>query len=207
MVRSRFDRLPEEQQRAILGAALDEFAAHGFHDASLNRVIAAAGVSKGSLYYHVDGKEDLYVHVARVVVGQLFDEVGPLPVPDADDADAFWATVESYYHRLMTHLAASPTRAAFVRGWLAASGNPRLQQAQDELGRAVLPWMEQAVAAGQAAGAVRTDLPSGLLVAVTAGMGQAMDTWLLTREPVDGELPELVGALVGMIRGAVRPLP
>ena len=38
-------------------------------------------------------------------------------------------------------------------------------------------------------------------------MGQAMDAWLLTREPVDGELPELVGALVGMIRGAVRPVP
>lgn len=31
---------------SILGAALDEFAAHGFHDASLNRVIDAAGISR-----------------------------------------------------------------------------------------------------------------------------------------------------------------
>jgi len=30
------------------------------HDASLNRVIDAAGISKGSMYYFFDGKEDLY---------------------------------------------------------------------------------------------------------------------------------------------------
>ena len=35
------------QQQAILRAALEEFAAHGFHDASLNRVIEAAGHLQG----------------------------------------------------------------------------------------------------------------------------------------------------------------
>ena len=47
----------------------------------------------------------------------------------------------------------------------------------------MLPWMEQALAAGQSAGAVRTDLPSGLLT-VVFGMGQAMDTWLITQQPL-----------------------
>jgi AcrR family transcriptional regulator len=51
MVRPRFAKLPQTQRDAILRAALDEFAAHGFHDASLNRVIEAAGISKGSMYY------------------------------------------------------------------------------------------------------------------------------------------------------------
>jgi AcrR family transcriptional regulator len=49
MVRPRFAKLSQSQQEAILRAALDEFAAHGFHDASLNRVIDAAGISKGGL--------------------------------------------------------------------------------------------------------------------------------------------------------------
>lgn len=31
-------------------AALDEFAMNGFHDASLNRVIEAAGIAKDSMY-------------------------------------------------------------------------------------------------------------------------------------------------------------
>ncbi|MBT8159524.1 MULTISPECIES: TetR family transcriptional regulator [Arthrobacter] len=33
--------------------ALDEFATRGYHDAPLNRVIDAAGISKASMYYDV----------------------------------------------------------------------------------------------------------------------------------------------------------
>ena len=73
---------PPAQQQAILRAALDEFAAHGFHDASLNRVIDAAGISKGSMYYYFDGKEDLYAHVTRVELERLFACVGPFADSD-----------------------------------------------------------------------------------------------------------------------------
>src|SRR5690349_11854569 len=69
MVRPRFVKLPQAQQHTILGAALNEFAAHGFHAASLNRVIDAAGISKGSIYYYFDSKEDLFAHVTRVESG------------------------------------------------------------------------------------------------------------------------------------------
>jgi hypothetical protein len=52
---------------------------------------------------------------------------------------------------------------------------------------------------------VRDDLPSGLLIAVVVGMGQAMDSWLVTRQPDAEDLPQLVGAPVSMIRGAFEP--
>ena len=45
MARPRFYKLPPEQQQAILRAALDEFATHGFNAASLNRIIDASGIS------------------------------------------------------------------------------------------------------------------------------------------------------------------
>ena len=205
MVRPRFAKLPQTQQDAILRAALDEFAAHGFHDASLNRVIEVAGISKGSMYYYFDGKEDLYAHVARAELERLFVALGPVAIPTEADPDAFWATLQNYYLRLMTSLAASPQLAALLRGWLAASGNAALRQAQQEMERAVVPWMEQVLAAGQGLGAVRTDLPSGLLITIVTGMGQAMDTWMLTQQPADTELPGLISALVGMIRRALKP--
>lgn len=205
MVRPRFARLPPEQQQAILRAALDEFAARGFHDASLNRVIEAAGISKGSLYYYFDGKEDLYTYVLQTGLELLFTDLGPFPVRSEGDADAFWATLEDYYLRLMTALATSPQLAALVRGWIAASKNTALQQAQQEMEQAVLPWMEQALAAGQRVGAVRCDLPSALLIAVVVGMGEAMDTWLMTQQLDQDDLPRLIGALIDMIRGAVKP--
>src|SRR6476620_1982113 len=104
MVRPRFAKLPPGQQRAIRQAAVDEFAVHGFHDASLNRVIEAAGISKGSLYYYFDGKEDLYAYVTQIGLEQLFADLGPFPVPGGADPEQFWSTLEDYYLRLMTGL-------------------------------------------------------------------------------------------------------
>ena len=201
MVRPRFAKLPPAQQQAILAAALDEFAAHGFRDSSLNRVIDAAGISKGSMYYYFDDKADLYLHVTRRELERLLGDVGPFPIPVTGDAAAFWSTLEDYYAEIMTALSASPQLAALIRGWLTASPNPALRQAQQELEQAVLPWIERVLAAGQEIGAVRTDLPSGLLIAVAAGMGQAMDTWLVTQQPEVQSVP----GLVSMIRGALQP--
>lgn len=203
MVRPRFAKLPPAQQQAILQSALEEFASHGFHDASLNRVIEAAGISKGSMYYYFDGKAELYAHVASTEIGELFGQVGPLPQLDAGDADTFWAVLEDYYLRLMKALVASPQRAALFRGWATASKDPAFQRAQGELEQASVPWIEQAVAAGQRVDAVRKDLPVSLLIAVVLGMGEAMDLWMLSQAPDEDSLPAIVGSLVSMIRGAV----
>ncbi len=204
MVRPRFAKLPPAQQNAILSAALDEFAAHGFHGASLNRVIDAAGISKGSMYYYFDDKGDLFAHVVRVEFERLFAEVGPVDIPAERGPDAFWSAVESYYLDATASLVARPQLAALVRGWLAASDNPAVARALEGMEQEILPWIERLLAAGQAGGAVRTDLPSGLLIAVAMGMGRAMDTWLMTQPP-DDALPPLIGALVGMLRRALQP--
>src|SRR5512133_1751405 len=132
----------QSQQEAILRAALDEFAAHGFHDASLNRVIDAAGISKGSMCYYFDGKEDLYTHVTRIELERLFACLGPFRIPTETDPATVWSTLEGYYLRRMTTLAASPQLAALIRGRLAAS-NSALQQAQQELEQATLPWIQE----------------------------------------------------------------
>jgi AcrR family transcriptional regulator len=205
MVRPRFANLRSAQQQAILTAALEEFAAHGFHDASLNRVIESAGISKGSMYYYFDGKEVLYAHVVRVELERMIARVGPFDIPLADDPEAFWSVLENYYLQLMSALGSAPQLAALIRGWIAASSTPAMQQIQREMETAVVPWKERVLADGQRIGAVRTDLPSGLLIAIAAGMGQAMDTWLLTQSSDPAALPGLISALVGMIRRALEP--
>ena len=159
MVRPRFTKFPAQQQQAIVQAALDEFAAHGFHDASLNRVIDAAGISKGSMYYYFDGKEDLYAYVAHS--GWRGCSSGSAPsrsgrrgcrcllvgsgrlLPPADAA-----------------LVASPQLAALLRGWVAAAKSPALAEAQEELEQSSLPWIAQVLATGQRVGAVRRRHPA-----------------------------------------------
>lgn len=205
MVRPRFAKLPAHQQQAIVQAALDEFAAHGFHDASLNRVIEAAGISKGSLYYYFDGKEDLFAYVAETGLGELIGQIGPLPDLGAGDADAFWSVLEDYYLRLSKTLLASPQLAALLRVWSASSKNPEFQQATGEMEQASLPWIAQALEVGHRVGAVRSDVPDALLMAAVLGMGEAMDFWLMSQPPDDKELPDVIATLVGMIRRTVAP--
>jgi TetR/AcrR family transcriptional regulator, repressor for uid operon len=54
-------------RRALLVAAADQFAVHGFHGATLSAVLAAADVTKGSLYFHFEDKEAL----AEAVINQM----------------------------------------------------------------------------------------------------------------------------------------
>ncbi|GAA3605526.1 hypothetical protein GCM10022236_04270 [Microlunatus ginsengisoli] len=157
------------------------------------------------MYYYFDGKEDLYAHVLRVELEQMIARTGPFDIPAGSDPDAFWSELENYYLQLMSALETAPQLAALIRGWIAASATPAMQQIQQEMEKAVVPWMERVLATGQRIGAVRTDLPSGLLIAIAVGMGQAMDTWLLTQSPNAANLPRLISALVGMIRRALEP--
>ncbi len=65
MPRPRFDRLDPDKRRRILAVAAEEFAARGVGNASLNRIIDHAGISKGAAYYYFDDKADLFATVIR----------------------------------------------------------------------------------------------------------------------------------------------
>ncbi|NIP78742.1 MAG: TetR family transcriptional regulator, partial [Gemmatimonadetes bacterium] len=92
MARARFDNLEPERREAILAAAGDEFAAHGYSRASLNRIIEAAGISKGSLYYYFDDKADLFASVVMETVERVVEAVHALPLDNLTRTN-FWESV------------------------------------------------------------------------------------------------------------------
>jgi TetR/AcrR family transcriptional regulator len=55
-----FRHLPPDKQERVLDAALAEFAEQGYQAASLNRVVAQAGIAKGSLYQYFPNKEGIF---------------------------------------------------------------------------------------------------------------------------------------------------
>ncbi len=61
-MKQAFFHLSPEKQETILGAALAEFGANDFSAASLDRIVAAAGISKGGLYEYIASKEELYLY-------------------------------------------------------------------------------------------------------------------------------------------------
>lgn len=57
-----------DRRKELLEAAMDEFAAKSYEEASLNNIIKNAGISKGTFYYHFRDKEDLYLNILRLLV-------------------------------------------------------------------------------------------------------------------------------------------
>ncbi|MEM9562574.1 MAG: helix-turn-helix domain-containing protein [Actinomycetota bacterium] len=71
----------EATRLALLDAAVEEFAAHGFEGASTRAIAARAGTHQPQINYHFDSKEALW----RAAVDRLFDRLDELlgVTPDA----------------------------------------------------------------------------------------------------------------------------
>ena len=54
-----------KSRKALMKESLNEFCENNYENASLNRIIKNAKVSKGSFYYHFKNKEDLYQHLLK----------------------------------------------------------------------------------------------------------------------------------------------
>ena len=74
-MKQTFAQLPPEKQQTVLRAALAEFGTHDFAAASLDRIVAAAGISKGGLYEYISAKEELYVYCMEQSWASLYAHI------------------------------------------------------------------------------------------------------------------------------------
>ena len=73
-MKQAYFQLSPEKRDLILAAACAEFGAHDFDAASLDRVVAAAGISKGGLYEYIASKEELYVYCMEQTWSALYED-------------------------------------------------------------------------------------------------------------------------------------
>jgi TetR/AcrR family transcriptional regulator len=85
-------RVAGATRSALLAAAADEFAAHGFAGASVDDIARRSGFNKAMIYYHFAGKEALFVEVLRDVfrlMGARTTEIAASALAPAAKIDAF----------------------------------------------------------------------------------------------------------------------
>jgi AcrR family transcriptional regulator len=79
--------LDQERREEIINAALKEFAAKGFDDASTNVIAKEAGISKSLMFHYVYNKKDfflfLYDYCLEIIKKEYFDLI------DLDEKDIF----------------------------------------------------------------------------------------------------------------------
>ncbi|RIE17463.1 TetR/AcrR family transcriptional regulator [Candidatus Cryosericum septentrionale] len=73
--------IPDGRRTALVTAAIREFAGNGYLAASTNRIVEAAGVSKGLLFHYFGDKKGLYLYAVQTCITEVmrrFDErLGP----------------------------------------------------------------------------------------------------------------------------------
>lgn len=74
MIKSTFYNLPEEKRNRITQAVLNEFASATTEKVSINRIIKAANISRGSFYQYFDDKVDLVEILVRTFMNTAYDE-------------------------------------------------------------------------------------------------------------------------------------
>jgi AcrR family transcriptional regulator len=76
-VNQRTPEQGEATQEALIAAARDLFGTRGYAETSLDAIVAAAGVTKGALYHHFSGKEQLFAAVFEQVKRELSSQIAP----------------------------------------------------------------------------------------------------------------------------------
>jgi len=202
MPRPRFHKLPVERREEILDTAAHHFAQDGYEGASLNRILADCGLSKGAAYYYFDDKADLFATVVERAVDLV------LVPSEVDwhslDAESFWPEIESLYRRQLVTYREHPHLFRVAKLAAAAWSHPRDGHRIVERLAPLFEVFRQLLHRGTELGVLRTDLPMDLLVAMLGGLDDAIDTWFMNHpEAVQG--PD-GGPLVEAAFHAIRAL-
>ena len=109
---------PRYDQDSLLAVAAEVFTARGYDGTSMEHLSRASGLSKSSIYHHVDGKEQLL----RLALERALDPL--LASLDAEDVTTGRA-VDRLHHLVRRDVRSSPTAFPTSRSCCACTATPR----------------------------------------------------------------------------------
>ncbi len=197
--------LPEEKRARLLDPARAEFIRHGYAEASLNRILADAQMSKGQAYHYIAGKSDLYLAVCTRDFSPLLD-FAKTRTEALRHADDYWTGTENLVGNLGELLHANDKVAALA---LTVYGSASAMECLAPLAAKLDAILEDIIQIGQTAGEIRTDLPQGLIRDMLKALARSVDRWFAFNESSlsPAEMAHTTKGTFEMIRNMVCPLP
>lgn len=132
-----FEKLPDEKRRSILDSGIQEFSRHSYLEANTDRIVAACGISKGSLYHYFGSKKGFYLYLLEEALRRSLDETEPAP----EGKDLASVVLASMTRRLRQG-GAFPAEAAFLN----QASRERCEEVRDERERILGAAMARAKA-------------------------------------------------------------
>jgi TetR/AcrR family transcriptional regulator len=106
MPTSTFYNLEETKRKQIFDACVEEFSQHTFSEASINQIIKAANISRGSFYQYFSDKEDCYMYLLGEIAKEkmiLFKDIVA-----KDDGDTVFEEYEKMFDQAILWIKEKP---------------------------------------------------------------------------------------------------
>ncbi|VBB07750.1 tetr bacterial regulatory protein hth signature [Lucifera butyrica] len=94
MPKDTFHNLSDDKKRKIFDAAVQEFSTRRFSEASINQIVKAAGIPRGSFYQYFSGKEDIFCYMFEEILKEKRDVIRQSESVDPD-ADVFEICIQA----------------------------------------------------------------------------------------------------------------
>jgi len=213
MPKATFFNLPEDKRTSLVHFAIEEFSERPYEQASISRIVARAGIAKGSLYQYFDNKLDLFRYLLEEAGRAKKRYLEDLVEPDLSD---FFSWLERLCLAGVRFTRDEPRLARLGLTIMLPTSAPELEAIFVEARRLGHAYFCSILEGARAAGCVRHDLDTrlaahmlshalgpGLFDVLLERMGTDMRGLLTRRELIDlsdEEIHEIVSQVVDLLR-------
>jgi TetR/AcrR family transcriptional regulator len=188
----------------LLDAAMAEFSRRSFHAASLNDILKAAGMNKGSFYYRFSGKLDLYLCMCDVIIRkkmELFARTRTGP----GAPDDFFAQLRAMVAAGLEFVRREPYLHALSRRFLAEP--PAVRKAiRDAFPAVSQDALQPLLDAARARGQFRERFSDDFIRALVEILPSSLEA-LVTSETTDEEMSEILDQAIDLLQGGLAAAP
>lgn len=172
MPKDTFFNLPEDKRALICRVAVDEFANYSFDQASINRIVAEAGIAKGSFYQYFTGKKDLFLYLLKVATQEKLAYFSS--VLTGAEENTLFALIRELYLAGIQFAAEHPKYELIGRRLLENKNAPIYKEVIDENSPTAYMFFETLLQNAIARGEVRADIDVKLFAFMISAMNTLM---------------------------------
>lgn len=163
-----FLNLPEEKRKRVLDEATREFAEHGYHQASVNRMVGRLGIAKGSLFKYFGTKQGLFEHLFDNAVERL---KGPLKeIRKATRDDDFFERIRKIMLAGADFIEAHPRIYSIYLKMLFQENFPMRERLLGEVRQTSTKFLRSLVEEARAHGQIRPETDTDMAVYLLDGV-------------------------------------
>jgi TetR/AcrR family transcriptional regulator, cholesterol catabolism regulator len=175
------------------------FAEKGYHGTSIGELAEAMGVQKGSLYAHIDSKQDLLYEATREGAQAFHSALDAVP-EDAPVTERIRLALRAHLRVVAEQL---DVATVFTREWRYLEGERALEFLSER--RRYEERIRALFREGRDTGALRSDLDDGAAALLVLSAANWAYTWLWAHADTDALADRFFALLLDGVRGYSTP--